>query len=63
MDVTSQCKITIRLGSVFYFRTILSVADEKGILHRIADPTEKKLSSEIPRKAGTRQRRVQPPAP
>jgi hypothetical protein len=39
------------------------VADEKGILHRIADPPEKKLSLEIPKKAGTRQRTVQPPAP
>jgi hypothetical protein len=35
------------------------VADEKGILHPIADPPEKKLSLEIPRKAGTRQRTTQ----
>jgi hypothetical protein len=39
------------------------VADEKGILHHIADPPEKKLSLEIPRKAGTRQRTAQPHAP
>jgi hypothetical protein len=50
MAVTSQCKIALRPGSIFYFGTILSVADEKGILHRIADPPEKKLSLEIPRK-------------
>jgi hypothetical protein len=63
MVVTSQCKIALRPGSVFCFGTILSVADEKEILHRIADPPEKKLSSEIPRKAGTRQQTAQPPAP
>jgi hypothetical protein len=63
MAVTSQCKIALRPGSVFCFGTILSVADEKGILHRIADPPEKKLFLEIPRKAGTRQRTAQPRAP
>jgi hypothetical protein len=63
MVVTSQCKIALRPGSVFCFRTISSVADEKGIMHRIADPPKKKLSLEIPRKAGTRQRTTQPPAP
>jgi hypothetical protein len=62
MAVTSQCKITLRPGFVFCFGTILSVADEKGILHRIADPPEKKLSLEIPRKAGTRHQTSQPPA-
>jgi hypothetical protein len=61
MAVTSQCKIALRPGSVFCFGTILSVADERGILHRIADPPEKKLSSEIPVKAGTRQQIAQPP--
>jgi hypothetical protein len=61
MVVTSQCKIALRPGSVLCFETILSVADGKGILHRIADPLEKKLSLEIPRKAGTRQRTTQPP--
>jgi hypothetical protein len=40
-----------------------SVADEKGILHRIADPPEKKPSSEISEKVGTRQQRAQPPPP
>jgi hypothetical protein len=61
--VTSQCKIALRPGSVFSFGTISSIADEKGILHRIADPLKKKLSLEIPRKAGTRQRTAQPHAP
>jgi hypothetical protein len=63
MAVTSQCKIALCLGSVFYFGTILSVADEKGILHRIADPPEKQLSLKIPREAGTRQRTARPPVP
>jgi hypothetical protein len=63
MAVTSQCKIALRPGSVFFFRTILSIADEKGILHRVADPPEKKLSLEIPRKARARRRIAQPPAP
>jgi hypothetical protein len=63
MTVTSQCKIALRPGFVFCFGTILSVADEKGILHRIADPPQKKLSLEIPKKVGTRQWTAQPPAP
>jgi hypothetical protein len=63
MAITSQCKITLHPGSVFCFGTILSVADEKGIMHRIADPPEKKLSWEIPRKARTRQQKAPPPVP
>jgi hypothetical protein len=63
MAVTSQCKIALRPGSMFCFGTISYVANEKGILHRIADPPEKEFSSKIPRKAGTRQRVAQPPAP
>jgi hypothetical protein len=56
MAIASQCKIALRPRSMFCFGTILSVADEKGIL------PEKKFSSKIPRKAGTRQRIAQPPA-
>jgi hypothetical protein len=63
MAVTFQCKIALRPGSVFCFGTISSVADEKGVLHRITDPPEKKPSSEISEKAGTRQQIAQPPAP
>jgi 2-keto-4-pentenoate hydratase/2-oxohepta-3-ene-1,7-dioic acid hydratase in catechol pathway len=63
MDVTSQCKITLHPGSIFCFGTISSVADEKGTLHRIADPPEKKPSLEISEKVGTRQRKAQPPTP
>jgi hypothetical protein len=63
MDVTSQCKIALYSGSAFCFRTISSIADEEGTLRRIADPTKKKFSLEIPRKAGARQQISQPPAP
>jgi hypothetical protein len=63
MVVTSQCKIALLPGSVFCFETISSVADEKGILYRIADPPEKKPSSEISEKVGTKQRIAQHPAP
>jgi hypothetical protein len=63
MVVISQCKIALRPGFVFCFRTILSVADEKGNLHRIADPPEKKPSSEIFEKVETKQRIAQPPVP
>jgi hypothetical protein len=63
MAVTSQCKIALRPGSVFCFGTILSIADEEGILHRIADPPEKKLSPEISEGVGMRQQIAQPPAP
>jgi hypothetical protein len=40
---------------MFCFGTISSIADEKGTLHRIADPPEKRFSPEIPRKVGARQ--------
>jgi hypothetical protein len=63
MAVTFQCKIALRPGSVFCFGTISSVADEKGVLHRVTDPLEKKPSSKISKKAGTRQQIAQPPAP
>jgi hypothetical protein len=43
MAVTFYSKITMRPGSVFRFGTISSVADEEGILHRIADLPEKKF--------------------
>jgi hypothetical protein len=41
---------------MFYFGTISSIVDEKGTLHRIADPPEQKFSSEIPKKTGVEQR-------
>jgi hypothetical protein len=62
MTITFQHKIALRPGSVFRFGTISSVADEEGILHRIADPLEKKPSLKIPEKAGTKQEITQPPA-
>lgn len=60
MAITFQHKIALRLGSVFCFRTISSVADEEGILYRIADPPEKKPSLKISGKAGTEQEIAQP---
>jgi hypothetical protein len=63
MAAISQCKIALCPRSVFCFGTILSIVDERGTLHRIADPLEKKSSPEIPRKAKARQRIAQPPAP
>jgi hypothetical protein len=62
MVVTFQHKIIFRLGSMFCFGTISSVADEEGTLHRIADPPERKPSSEISEKIGARQEKAQPPA-
>jgi hypothetical protein len=62
MAVTFQHKIALRPGSVFCFGTISSVADEEGTLHRIADPPERKPSSIISRKVGTKQEIAQPPA-
>jgi hypothetical protein len=47
MAITFQYKIALRPGSVFCFGTISSVANEEGILHRIADPPEKKPSPKI----------------
>jgi hypothetical protein len=58
MVVTFYSKITMRPGSVFCFRTISSVADEEGILHRIVDPPEKKSPPTNSENAGE----AQPPA-
>jgi hypothetical protein len=63
MAVTSQCKIALHPGSILCVETISSMADEEGILHRIADPPEKKPSSKIFEKARTRQQMAQSPAP
>jgi hypothetical protein len=60
MAIIFQHKIALRLGSVFCFRTISSVVDKEGILHRIVDPPKKKLSSKISEKAGTNQEIAQP---
>jgi hypothetical protein len=62
MAITSKCKIALRLGTMFCFGTISSIADEEGTLHRVADPLEKKLSSKIPREAKAEQRVAPPPA-
>jgi hypothetical protein len=61
MAFTFQHKITLRPGSIFCFGTISSVVDEEGTLHRLADPPERKPSSEISEKIGARQEKVQPP--
>jgi hypothetical protein len=58
MAVTFYSKITLRPGSVFCFETISSIADEKGTLHRIADPLEKKSPPTNSENAGE----AQPPA-
>jgi hypothetical protein len=62
MAVTFQHKIILCPGSMFCFGTISSVVDEEGTLHRLADPPERKPSSEISEKIGARQEKVQPPA-
>jgi hypothetical protein len=58
MAITFYSKIAMRPGSVFCFGTISSVADEEGILHRIADPSEKKSPPTDSGNAGE----TQPPA-
>jgi hypothetical protein len=55
MVVTIRSKITVRPGSVFCFETISSIADEEGILHRIADPPEKKSTPTNSENAGKTQ--------
>jgi hypothetical protein len=62
MAITFQHKIALRPGFVFCFETISSMADEEGTLHRIADLPERKPSSKISKKAGTKQEIAQPPA-
>jgi hypothetical protein len=60
MAITFQHKIVLRPGSMFYFGTISSIADEEGTLHRIVDPSERKSSSKISRKIGAKQEKAQP---
>jgi hypothetical protein len=62
MAIIFQHKFALRPGSVLCFGTISSVADEEGILHRIADPPEKKPSLKISEKARTEQEKAQLPA-
>jgi hypothetical protein len=62
MAITFQRKILLRPGSIFCFGTISSVVDEERTPHRLADPSERKPSSEISEKIGARQGKVQPPA-
>jgi hypothetical protein len=61
MAVTFQHKIILRPGSMFYFGTISSVADEEGTLHHIMDPPERMFSSKISEKIGAKQEKAQPP--
>jgi hypothetical protein len=60
MAITSQCKIVLHPRTMFCFGTISSIVDEKGTLHRVADLSEKKFSSEIPKKTRVEQRAAQP---
>jgi hypothetical protein len=61
MVVTFHRKITLRPGSVFYFGTISSIADEEGTLHRIADPPRKKSPPTNSENIGVRKEKAQPP--
>jgi hypothetical protein len=61
MAITFHHKIILRPGSMFCFDTISSIADEEGTLHRVADPPERKPSSEISEKIRARQEKAQPP--
>jgi hypothetical protein len=63
MAITSQCKIVLRPGTMFCFGTILSIVDEEGTLHRIADSSEKKISSEILKETRVEQQVAQLHAP
>jgi hypothetical protein len=62
MVITSKCKIALRPETMFCFGTISSIADEEGTLHHVADPSKKKLSSEISREARAEQRVAPSPA-
>jgi hypothetical protein len=58
MAISFYSKITLRPGSVFCFGTISFVADEEGILHRIADLPEKESPPTNSKNTGE----AQPPA-
>jgi hypothetical protein len=62
MAITFHHKIILRLGSVFCFGTISSIADEEGTLHRIADPPRRKSPPTTSKNIGVRQGKVQPSA-
>jgi hypothetical protein len=59
MAISFYSEVTLRPGSMFCFGTISFVADEEGILHRIADPPRKESSSTNSENTGE----AQPPAP
>jgi hypothetical protein len=62
MAIIFHHKIALRPGSMFCLGTISFVADEEGILHRMADPPVKKPSLKISEKAGTEEEKAQLPA-
>jgi hypothetical protein len=62
MAISSKCKIALCPGTMFCLRTISSIVDEEGTLHRVADLSEKKLSLGIPREARAEQQVAPPPA-
>jgi hypothetical protein len=62
MVVTFQHKIILRLGSVFCFETMSSVADEEGTLHRIADLPRRKSPPTTSENIRVKQGKAQPPS-
>jgi hypothetical protein len=62
MAITFKNKIVLRPGSMFCFGTISSIADEKGILHRITDLPVKKPSAMTSGKVGAKPEIAQPSA-
>ena len=62
MAVTFHRKITLCPGSVFYFGTISSIADEEGTLHRITDLPKKKSTPTRSENIGVKKEKAQPPA-
>jgi hypothetical protein len=62
MAITFKNKTTLRSGAMFRFGTISCIADEEGILHRVANPPKKKPSSRILRGTRARLRTAPPPA-
>jgi hypothetical protein len=48
MAIIFNTPITFNVGEVFRFGSVSYIADQEGVLHRIADPSEKRSSLMVP---------------
>jgi hypothetical protein len=59
MAIIFNIPVTINAGVIFCFVSLSGIADQEGVLHRIADPSEKRSSLMAPN-AGAGSSRLTP---